>query len=101
MFGFFSVIIRSVGGCTTNAMPSFPGNNSVSFGFSQAQPSSDEPAGGWAWSCGSSSYLGPGWNNGEPNDQGGGEDCGYLTTNGGWYDGNCNSSVRYVCEYQP
>ena len=56
-----------------------------------------EPAGGWGWRCGMSTY-GPNWTGSEPNDGGGGEDCGTMTTAGGWVDVGCFESFRFVCE---
>jgi len=38
------------------------------------------------------------WNEGEPNDLGGNEDCTHLLPNGRWNDLNCNKKIQYVCE---
>ena len=75
--------------------PVFP--DVVWFGFVQA-PNSVEPAGGWGWQCGSSTYVAPNWGSGEPNNQGGHEDCAAMTTGGGWFDADCTTQARYVCE---
>lgn len=57
-----------------------------------------EPAGGWGWSCGTSTY-GPNWTGSEPNNSGfGGEDCGATNTAGGWVDVGCGEMFRFVCE---
>lgn len=57
-----------------------------------------EPAGGWGWSCGTSTY-GPNWAGNEPNNSGfGGEDCGAMNTSGGWVDVGCGETFRFVCE---
>ena len=80
---------------TAAAAPVFP--DFVWFGWVQTS-GSVEPGGGWHWQCGTSTYVAPNWGNGEPNNQGGNEDCGGLTTGGGWFDGNCTSQARYVCE---
>ena len=84
---------------TTNAMPTFPNNNFVWFGF--YQPSgSVEPAGGWVWQCPPSTYTAPNWGQpgGEPNNQGGNENCAAMTDGGAWFDSNCDEDARYVCE---
>ena len=75
--------------------PVYP--NTVWFGFRQSSTGS-EPAGGWSWECGTSSYASPAWGSFEPNDQNDDEDCGSLTTGGGWNDANCDDDMRYVCE---
>lgn len=61
------------------------------------QPSgSSEPAGGWTWRCGTSTF-GPKWTGSEPNDSGG-EDCGTTNVDGGWVDVGCTERFRSVCE---
>jgi hypothetical protein len=80
---------------TLAAHPVYP--DTVWFGFRQSA-SGSEPAGGWDWECGTSSYVSPAWGLFEPNNQGGSEDCGSLTTGGGWNDANCNDNSRYACE---
>ena len=54
----------------------------------------------WLWVDGSyATYTN--WNDGEPNDVGGREDCVALLKppyTGKWNDQNCNASVHYVCE---
>lgn len=80
---------------TTATVPMFP--DIVWFGWKQA-PGSPEPAGGWGWQCGTSAYVAPNWGVGEPNNQGGHEDCGAMTGGGGWIDGDCSTQARYVCE---
>jgi hypothetical protein len=57
----------------------------------------DEPAGGWGWQCGSSSFVAGNWGQFEPNNQGN-EDCGAMGSGGSWADGDCGSSLRFVCE---
>jgi hypothetical protein len=79
----------------TRTMPVYPDN--VWFGLRQIS-TSNEPAGGWAWECGTSTYVAPNWGGSEPNNQGGNEDCGILATGGGWNDGECDTPSRYVCE---
>ncbi|MDX2089646.1 MAG: C-type lectin domain-containing protein [Kofleriaceae bacterium] len=80
--------------CITQATtPVFP--NIVWMGYVQSS-SGAEPAGGWAWQCGSSSYTN--WGGSEPNNSGGNEDCAALNTGGTWIDGGCNTSARWVCE---
>jgi hypothetical protein len=58
-----------------------------------------EPAGGWAWQCGTSSFLAGNWGSFEPNNEGGQEDCGLMSNNGSWLDGACDTMARYVCEF--
>jgi hypothetical protein len=77
------------------AAPVFP--NVVWFGLRQSA-SGNEPDGGWAWECPPSMYAPAAWGGTEPNDQGGDEDCGSMTTNGGWNDATCSDQTRYVCE---
>ena len=77
------------------AAPVYP--NTVWFGLVQSA-SGSEPAGGWGWACGPSSYVSPGWGSSEPNNQGGSEDCGSMTTGGGWNDAECGDDMRCVCE---
>lgn len=76
--------------------PSFP-SALVWFGFRQSS-SGIEPAGDWGWECGTSSYVSPAWGGQEPNNSGGNEDCGVLTTSGGWMDVDCSGTARFVCE---
>lgn len=75
--------------------PMFP-SSLVWIGYEQASNGS-EPAGGWSWQCGTSSYLAPNWGDFEPNDQNG-EDCALMTAGGAWIDGDCGGSARFVCE---
>ncbi|MBK7072675.1 MAG: C-type lectin domain-containing protein [Myxococcales bacterium] len=75
--------------------PVFP--NLVWFGWRQ-DAAGAEPAGGWGWACGDSSFVAGNWGSFEPNNQGGNEDCGAMSAGGAWIDGACNSSLRYVCE---
>ncbi|HEY5926870.1 MAG TPA: C-type lectin domain-containing protein [Kofleriaceae bacterium] len=77
------------------SQPVFPDN--VWFGLRQSS-SGSEPGGGWGWECGTSSYATPAWGTSEPNNQGGNEDCGILSTGGGWNDGDCDTESRFVCE---
>jgi len=82
--------------CLTSATaPVFP--DVVWFGFRQASNGS-EPAGGWGWECGASTFLAGNWGQFEPNNGGGNEDCGVMSTGGAWLDGGCSSESRYVCE---
>ena len=77
--------------------PGFP--DIVWFGWVQASNGS-EPAGGWGWEFGTSTYTAPNWGMplGEPNNVGGNEDCGAMITLGAWIDGGCNTQARFVCE---
>ena len=77
-------------------LPSFP-SALVWFGYEQSS-SGSEPAGGWSWQCGTSSYVAPNWGMFEPNNDGGGEDCSALAAGGVWLDVSCNGSARFVCE---
>ena len=81
----------------TATIPMFANNNYVWFGFRQ-DANATEPAGNWAWECGSSTYTAPNWGIGEPNNTGGNEDCAALTDGGGWFDATCSGQARYVCE---
>jgi hypothetical protein len=81
----------------TATNPSFPSSNWIWFGFRQ-NANATEPAGNWAWECGTSGFTGPGWGAGEPNNSGGNEDCAALTNGGGWFDASCDDSARYLCE---
>jgi hypothetical protein len=76
------------------SQPAFP--DIVWFGFRQT--GNVEPAGGWGWQCGTSSFTAPNWGDFEPNDEGNDEDCGAMIANGAWLDGGCTYSARYVCE---
>lgn len=78
-------------------LPSFAAGTSVWFGFVQAA-SGTEPAGGWGWQCGSSSFVAGNWGTFEPNNSGGNEDCGLMIEGGAWIDGDCSTQARYVCE---
>lgn len=71
----------------------------VWLGWFQASGAS-EPADGWGWQCGTSSYVAGNWGMpyGEPNNVGGNEDCGALSGLGAWIDGDCNTPLRWVCE---
>jgi hypothetical protein len=80
-----------------NTNPAYP--DLVWFGFVQAS-SGSEPSGSWGWACGSSSYTAPNWGMFEPNDEGN-EDCGAMNASGVWIDGDCDTSLRYVCEVIP
>lgn len=75
--------------------PTFP--NVVWFGWRQSA-SGQEPAGGWGWECGSSSFVAGNWGDFEPNNSGGNEDCGAMAQGGAWIDGGCGTSLRFVCE---
>lgn len=83
---------------TTNTLPSFAAGTSVWLGFVQS-PSGAEPAGGWGWQCGTSSYVAGNWGTFEPNNSGGNEDCGLMIEGGAWIDGDCATQARYVCEF--
>lgn len=73
--------------------PGFP--QFVWFGLRQAS-GANEPAGGWGWACGTSTYTN--WGTSEPNDFNGNEDCGALTTGGGWFDSTCSTTARFTCK---
>lgn len=78
----------------TNVMPTFA--NFPWIGYHQS-PNAAEPAGGWSFVCGTSSYS-PAWAPGEPDEaQGGAEDCAGIAENG-WFDNGCNATGRYLCE---
>jgi hypothetical protein len=71
--------------------------NLIYIGLVQSSQGS-EPAGGWGWDCGTSTY-GPNWTGSEPNNSGfGGEDCGAMNTAGGWVDVGCGEAFRSICE---
>lgn len=76
-----------------NVMPMFV--NFPWIGFRQS-PSGAEPAGGWSFQCGASSYP-PHWGPNEPNEVGS-EDCAAMSEGGSWFDGTCTDNGRYVCE---
>jgi len=77
--------------------PMFMNQQTVWFGFHQTSKSM-EPAGNWAWQCGTSTYLQPAWGSFEPTNDNNNEDCAAFTDGGGWFDANCTSTMRYVCE---
>ncbi|XP_026103485.1 CD209 antigen-like protein C [Carassius auratus] len=55
-----------------------------------------EEEGRWKWVDGSTlTYRF--WKSGEPNDYQGNEDCA-NTHSSGWFDTNCDSSVKWICE---
>jgi len=87
---------------TQHAMPSFP-NAATWVGFRQATNATQVNQ-GWAWICGTSSYLSPAWGMFEPNDndvnpnEDHEEDCLALEDGGGWNDADCTGSGRFVCE---
>lgn len=66
---------------------------------------SNEPAGGWAWTCGSSQFTpSPPWGlpppANEPNDNGNNEDCALVLNNAGhWNDAGCGDGNDYICEF--
>ena len=78
----------------TATNPAFP--DLVWFGWRQSAGGA-EPAGGWGWQCGSSSFVAGNWGQFEPNNQGN-EDCGAMGLGGSWIDGDCATSLRFVCE---
>jgi Lectin C-type domain len=80
---------------TTATSPNFP--DVVFTGWVQASGST-EPAGGWGWTCGTSSFIAPNWGGVEPNNFDGGENCGAMTAGGGWIDATCATTTRFVCE---
>lgn len=79
-------------------LPTFP-NAMIWLGYKQA-PGSIEPADGWSWQCGTSSYLAGNWGDplGEPNDTNNDEDCTTMIAGGAWIDASCTGTARYVCE---
>lgn len=83
---------------TTATTPVFNAQTYVWFGFVQSA-SGMEPAGGWGWQCGTSSYTAGNWGSFEPNNTGGNEDCGLMIEGGAWIDGACSTMARYVCEF--
>gem|GEM_PF-5969733 len=79
----------------TATQPQFP--DLIWIGFTQASNAS-EPAGGWSWRCSDgTSFVAPNWGGFEPNDEEG-EDCGAMADQGAWIDGDCLTTLRYVCE---
>jgi hypothetical protein len=64
-----------------------------------------EPAGGWTWTCPSSTFTpSPPWGlpppANEPNDTNGNEDCAFVINNNGhWIDAACSDQLDYVCEF--
>ena len=57
--------------------------------------------GTFVWTDGSAPTF-TAWNMGEPNDGGGVEDCGEMsTTNGGWNDVACDMARAFICEAAP
>lgn len=60
------------------------------------QVTADEPAQGWTWACGTSSFTD--WGGFEPNDYAGDQDCAELANGGHWADATCGYSRRFVCE---
>jgi hypothetical protein len=77
-----------------NAMPTFPTFPWI--GYHQG-PTAAEPAGGWSFVCGTSTFS-PAWAPGEPDEaQGGAEDCTGMAEDG-WFDNGCAEVARYLCE---
>ena len=66
------------------------------FGFRQDDGAA-EPAAGWGWECGISTFVAGNWGDYEPNNVGN-EDCGLMIQDGAWIDGTCGASAVYVCE---
>lgn len=55
----------------------------------------------WGWMSGDRALY-QNWNAGEPNDSGGGEDCGErLSSNGTWNDIDCAAQRGFICEGPP
>ena len=79
------------------AMPSFPMSNWIWIGYRQP-PGTGEPLDGWAWECGTSTFIQSPWGTGAEPSETGEEDCAALTGGGGWFDTNCSDSGRYLCE---
>lgn len=77
-----------------NVMPTFA--NFPWIGFRQS-PTAAEPAAGWSFVCGQSSYVAPNWGMDEPNNIGD-EDCAGMSETGFWFDAGCAEMGRYVCE---
>jgi Lectin C-type domain len=85
--------------CVHNAtLPMFP-SSMIWLGYKQASNGA-EPAGGWSWQCGTSSFLAGNWGDpaGEPNDTNNDEDCATMIAGTAWIDADCSGTARYVCE---
>ena len=52
----------------------------------------------WVWSPSNTPLSYTNWNTGEPNNQGGAEDCMIFQTDGTWNDGTCSAKIKYVCQ---
>jgi hypothetical protein len=90
---------------TCVATTTSPTGNPIWIGYVQTD-NSVEPAAGWTWACGQSTFTpSPPWGlpppNNEPNDSNGDEDCVQMVNDfGHWNDARCSSTApRYVCEF--
>jgi hypothetical protein len=90
--------------CIAAALMPSTASNRYWIGFVQTN-NQQEPAGGWTWTCGPSSFTpSPPWGlpppANEPNDSGGNEDCALVVNNAGhWIDADCDDALDYVCEF--
>jgi hypothetical protein len=80
--------------CITTAMAPTAASP-VWIGFYQSS-TAGEPANGWTWKCGGSTYTN--WGAYEPNDFSGNEDCAEVGKDGRWDDTACNNDRRFVCK---
>lgn len=63
-------------------------------------PGSPEPSGGWAWITGEPVDFTV-WSPGEPNHDGGEEDCGFTWAGGTWNDGRCHLAANgFIVEWE-
>jgi hypothetical protein len=82
--------------CLAARVTAFPGF--LWFGYQQAV-TTNEPEGGWAWTCDPSAFAAP-WGPNEPNDNNGSEDCAAMINTGGdWNDARCSDVIDYICEF--
>jgi hypothetical protein len=90
--------------CLSAALHPDTPSNRYWIGFTQTV-TTVEPAGGWTWTCGTSTFTpSPPWGlpppDNEPNDLGGNEDCAAVVNDAGhWIDADCDSTLDYVCEF--
>ena len=62
-----------------------------------------ETEGIWKWTSGATLSGYTNWRPGQPNDHGGGQDCGGIMNghnqyNGEWHDNNCSLGRGFICE---
>jgi hypothetical protein len=90
--------------CIATTLNAVDFNNHYWIGYRQTH-TTVEPAGNWAWVCGTSTFTpSPPWGLpppvNEPNDNAGNEDCAMVLNNfGHWNDAGCGDGLDYVCEF--